>query len=174
MEQRILIAIDPGDIESGYVVVSYSRDAGITKILEKGKALNEDIFPVFERYLAYDFAIEMIASYGMAVGATVFDTCVYIGRLVQRAYDVGRLASRIQYVYRKEEKLCLCGTTKAKDANIAQALADHYAPGQKNRGKGTKQAPGFFYGFSADMWAAMAVAHTAVESRRRKEDKTQN
>ena len=49
----------------------------------------------------------------------------------------------------REEKLDLCGSLSAKDANIRQALVDRYAPGQPNFGKGTKKDPGFFYGFSA-------------------------
>ena len=49
---------------------------------------------------------------------------------------------------------------KANDANIRQALVDLYAPAEPNYGKGTKNKPGFFYGFSADVWAAMAVATT--------------
>ena len=57
----------------------------------------------------------------------------------------------------------LCGSMGAKDPHIAQALIDRYARGQPNRGKGTKVAPGFFYGFRADMWAAMAVAATYVD-----------
>lgn len=63
-------------------------------------------------------------------------------------------------IYRRDEKLCLCGTMAARDANIIQALVDRYAPGQPNRGKGTKKCPGFFYGFHADVWQAMAVAVT--------------
>ena len=63
-------------------------------------------------------------------------------------------------IYRNEEKLCLCRSLKATDSNIAQALADRYAPGQPNRGKGTVKNPGFFHGFGKDIWAAMAVAVT--------------
>ena len=95
----------------------------------------------------------MVASYGMAVGKDVFDTCVWIGRFTEAAQ--GR---KIEQIYRKEEKLYLCGKLTAKDSNIAQALVDRFAPGQSNYGKGTKKDPGFFYGFSKDMWAAMAVA----------------
>jgi hypothetical protein len=63
-------------------------------------------------------------------------------------------------IYRKDEKMNLCGSMKANDSTIKQALVDRFASGQKNYGKGTKKAPGFFYGFSKDMWAAMAVAVT--------------
>ena len=51
-------------------------------------------------------------------------------------------------------------TVVTENAAISLYLADRYAPGRPNFGKGTKKNPGFFYGFSADMWAAMAVAVT--------------
>ena len=147
----MIIAIDPGNVESGYVVLN--NDLTIKKF---GKVKNEDLLEdlQMDRFIEDDgqedyFAIEMIASYGMAVGATVFDTCVWIGRFVQCANF-----NTIQYIYRKDEKMNLCYTMKAKDTNIRQALIDRFGI------IGVKKRPGFFYGFKADMWAAMAVGVT--------------
>ena len=106
----------------------------------------------------FDFVIEMIAGMGMPVGQELFDTCVWIGRFWQLALNQEFRA--MAKIFRREEKLDICGSPHAKDSNIRQALVDRYAPAQPNFGKGTKKQPGFFFGFSADMWAAMAVAAT--------------
>lgn len=151
-----LFAIDPGNVLSGWVVCEYD-DFGIHKITDKGKSENKTVLSLLHQYAPYELSIEMIASYGMPVGAEVFDTCVWIGRFWQAA--LGK-ATRIELIFRKEEKQCLCHSMKANDANIRQALVDRYAPAEPNYGKGTKNKPGFFYGFSADVWAAMAVATT--------------
>lgn len=152
-----ILAIDPGNIKSGYVIVEYN-DTDITKVLQVGKLDNDDLMQIIAESRNIDFAIEMIAGMGMTVGKEVFDTCVWIGRFWERALT--RDYRTMEYIYRREEKLCLCGSPRAKDANIRQALVDRYAPAQPGYGKGTKKHPGFFYGFSADMWAAMAVATT--------------
>lgn len=153
--KNLIFAIDPGNTQSGYAVVEHDGEK-ILRVVEKGKTENTKIFELLEKYdEGVPVAIEMVASYGMPVGMEVFDTCVWIGRFAQAAKG-----HRIEFIYRKEEKLCLCGSLKAKDGNITQALVDRFAPGQPNKGKGTKKEPGFFYGFSKDMWAAMAVATT--------------
>lgn len=152
-----VLAIDPGNIKSGYVIAEYDEN-DITRVLRAGKVENAEMMQIIAESAEMDFAIEMIAGMGMTVGKEVFDTCVWIGRFWERALT--RDFRTMRYIYRREEKLCLCGSARAKDANIRQALADRYAPGHPNYGKGTKKLPGFFFGFSADMWAAMAVAAT--------------
>lgn len=103
---------------------------------------------------AYDhLAIEMVASYGMAVGVEVFETCLWIGRFIQAS---GRPWHQ---VYRKDVKLHLCGFTTAKDANIRQALIDRFGPG-KEKAVGYKKTPGPLYGITADLWQALAVGVT--------------
>ena len=152
-----ILAIDPGNIQSGYVLVEHDGKE-IRKVLDVGKVPNGEMYSVF--FSTYDhLAIEMVAGMGMPVGQEVFDTCFWIGRFWEFATLYG-VSHPPQKIFRREEKLYLCGRASAKDANIRQALVDRYAPGEPNYGKGTKKNPGFFYGFSADMWAAMAVAVT--------------
>lgn len=153
----VILAIDPGNIQSGYVLVKHDGQE-IRKVLDVGKVPNGEIFPVLCREYQH-LAIEMVTGMGMPVGQEVFDTCFWIGRFWEYA-ELYRKGYQIQKIFRREEKLYLCGRASAKDANIRQALVDRYAPGQPNYGKGAKKNPGFFYGFSADMWAAMAVAVT--------------
>lgn len=150
-----LLAIDPGNIYSAYVVLDDKL-----RPINHDKVLNEELLYEFIPFMlkngVTDVAIEMIASYGMAVGKTVFDTCVWIGRF----WEALSLVKHKRQIYRMDEKNVLCHDSRAKDANIRQALIDRFAPDTPNGGKGSKKAPGFFYGFSADQWAAMAVGVT--------------
>ena len=155
---RIIIAIDPGNVESGYVVVRHDGEE-IREVLDCGKMDKDGIFDVLANNNHYELAIEMIASYGMAVGKSVFDTCVNIGRFQEYARAVAYVMD-FKLIYRADEKMNLCGTMKAKDSNIRQALIDRYAPDTPNGGKGTVKNKGFFYGFKADIWQAFAVAVT--------------
>ena len=146
-----ILAIDSGNVESGYCLI----DSETYKPLEFGKIDNTQmLMKVIE--LNYDYLIlEMIASYGMPVGASVFDTCVWIGRFIQ-----ARNCADYDYIYRKEEKMNICGSMKAKDSNIRQALIDRFGE------VGTKKAKGFFYGFKKDIWAAYAVGITWLDKQK--------
>jgi len=97
-------------------------------------------------------AVEFIQAMGMAVGREVFETCVFVGRLQEIWESRSRPFRRI---YRRDVKLHLCGTMKAKDANIRQALIDRYGI------PGTKKSPGPLFGVSSHLWSALAVAVTA-------------
>jgi len=148
-----IVAIDPGTFESAYAV--FEPEERI--IAEFGKVTNESLKKDLARIAgdAEITAIEMVASYGMPVGKTVFETVLFIGRLVER---LDMMRKPYELVYRKDVKMHLCGTTRAKDSNIIQALIDKYAPYAGNHGKGNKANPGFFYGFSKDVWQAFALA----------------
>ena len=154
----MILAIDPGNTHSGYAFI----ETGTCRPVSVGKVPNDEVLDLI-RFTSYDrLSIEMIASYGMAVGKEVFDTCVWIGRFIQRHDDRVAEWADCQLVYRRDVKLHHCHTAKAKDANITQALIDRFAYGQPNHGKGTKAEPGWFYGFKADIWAAYALAvHTS-------------
>ena len=146
----MILAIDPGNVMSGYVYMDNNLIPIMFGKIENNELMNSITYGDFADC---DYvAIEMIASYGMAVGATVFDTCVWIGKFSEKIYNTMEL--KPTYIYRKDEKINLCGTMKAKDTNIRQALIDRFGI------VGVKKSPGFFYGFKADIWAAMAVGVT--------------
>jgi hypothetical protein len=151
----MILAIDPGSTESAYVVIDDNL-----KPVEFGKIENKELLSEIYKNQFYEkhIAIEMIASYGMAVGKEVFETCVWIGRFQEAILSMSM--PHIRYIYRKDEKMNLCNSMKANDATIKQALVDRFASGVSNHGKGSKKEPGWFYGFKADVWAAYAVGVT--------------
>lgn len=173
-----LLAIDPGNTESAYCLI----DAKTYKPIEFGKVENNKLLEIINRILFFAeekpcVVFEMIAHYGcgMPAGKSVFDTCVWIGRFMQEAENMVFTSTHI--VYRKDEKMNLCGTMKAKDGNIIQALIDRFAPDIPNRGKGTKKEPGWFYGFKADVWQAYAVGITFLDlvgGKKNEADKTES
>lgn len=159
----LTLAIDPGNTESGYTLI----DTHTKTPLDVGKIPNHDLLDMLGTAFDYEqldqVVIEMVASYGMAVGQDVFETCVWIGRFQQVTLATAAGTVPVDLVYRREVKLHHCHSSKAKDANISQALIDRFASGEPNRGKGTKAAPGWFYGFRADIWQAYALAVYAAD-----------
>ena len=147
-----ILAIDPGNTKSAFVILD-KNDCypNIFDIVE-----NQDLLDYFDAYQSDigEVVIEMITGYNMSVGQTVFDTCVWIGRFAERAFQCGK---SVMLIPRREIKLHLCGNPRAKDKDITAALVDKFAPDIPNLGKGTKKEPGPFYGFKTDIWSAYAV-----------------
>lgn len=163
-----VLAIDPGPEESAYALINLAtrRPIRVEKLTNPRLllAIRNDT----EIGTATYAAVEMVASYGMAVGADVFETCVWIGRyqeaLLQRADR-----RPVDRIVRLRVKTHHCHDSKAKDSNITQALIDRFAPGQPNRGKGTKTDPGWFHGFRADIWQAYALAVLVADQHDRQQ-----
>ena len=107
----------------------------------------------------YKMAIETIQFLGGTAGASIFRTCILVGRLLERAEMVG-FYEDIMEIYRKDEKMNLCGTMRTNDKGIKDVLVHRFAKGVPNMGKGSKKNPGWFYGFRADIWQAYAIGVT--------------
>lgn len=158
----MILAIDPGSEQSAAVVLNNAgapvefwkepNDEVLRRVLAIAQLWPSDKHGEVEWHLA----IEMIASYGMPVGAEVFNTCVWIGRIVQ-AWNAPHTL-----VYRRDVKMFLCGNNTAKDGNIRQALIDRF--GGKEAAIGKKKTPGPLHGFHDDLWAALAVGVTWRET----------
>jgi hypothetical protein len=176
----IVLAIDPGNEESAWMAFDIATGLparhGVFGLPENrsddfgrwasfGKSRNADLLDRLSWSPGYGpnaVAIEMIASYGMPVGREVFETCLWIGRFMQR---LDWLPCHL--IYRKDVKLHLCGQPRAKDGNIRQALIDRW--GGKDKAIGRKASPGPLYGVSADVWSALAIAVTYSETCGRRE-----
>jgi hypothetical protein len=145
MSAPAVIAIDPGPTESAMVVWT----GAAVQVLRYGP--NDEILALLRTLRSSESpcAIEMIASYGMAVGAELFETCVWIGRFME-AYG----AEHVHRIPRLKVKLHLCHDSRAKDSNIRAALIDRFGK------PGTKKHPGALFGVSGDLWSSLAVAVT--------------
>lgn len=161
----MILAIDPGPVKSALV----GYEAGTTLVWGKLRP-NAEILRELASCAAEDvldggravLVIEQIASYGMAVGAEVFETCFWSGRFAQAwaEWSGGEEAHRIP---RLQVKIALCHTAKARDGNIRQALIDRWG------GPASIRKGGALYRVKNDLWAALAVAVAWEEAHRGKE-----
>jgi hypothetical protein len=154
----IILALDPGTHETGWVIF----DGSGRGVLSCGVKPNEEMLELIASPMngAGSLAIEMIASYGMAVGREVFETCVWIGRF-QQAWHAPK---SVRLVYRREVKLHVCKSAKANDSEIRRGLLDLFPAtgGGATPQVGTKGKPGPLYGVSSHAWPALGVAVTVL------------
>ncbi len=146
-----ILAIDPGTTCSGWAVF----DASVGEVVSSGVSDNCDLLPGLHGFAVDVLAIEVFEARGMPIGNDSIQTIIYTGRIIQEWESrIGKVVT----VRRSAVKLHLCGSSRAKDGNVRQALIDKLGP------PGTKKAPGGTYGVSSHAWAALAVAVTAHES----------
>lgn len=138
----MIYAIDPGTTQSALVVFDGVRpvsaatvpnDVMLSTITNGGST-------------GWTLVIEQIAAMGMAVGGEVFETCFWSGRFAQA------WGGRFERMKRVPIKVHLCGTAKAKDANIRRVLMDRFG------GDASVKKGGPLYKMKGDEWAALAVA----------------
>jgi hypothetical protein len=161
----IVLAVDPGYRESAWVTYDGARihDHGIEPnehLLDRlnGGMRGFGVVPPTINAVVF----EQIESFGMAVGREVFETVFWTGRLYQAA---GRITTRTERMTRREVKVHLCNSSKAKDSNIRTALIDRFG-GSRESAIGIKAHKGPLYGITSDKWAALAVAVTWWDTRR--------
>ncbi len=141
-----ILAVDPGTEQGAYL----TWDSEAERIVCMGLLPNQQLLQMLrEDFTPSTCYVEMVQSYGMPVGKEVFETVLFIGRVVEIMESRQRLC---HLVYRSDVKQHHCHSAKAKDSNIAQALRDKYGE------KGTAKNPGKLYGVHDDIWSALAIA----------------
>lgn len=151
--QKKILSIDVGTSETGYCIV----DKETYKPLQFGKISNEELLKIVKKE-EYDILVyEEFQSYGMPIGVSTITSITWNGRYIQSALDRN---IPIFPIYRKEEKINICNSMKAKDSNIRQALIDRFGI------VGVKKSPGWFYGFKKDIWSSYAIAVTFLDKQK--------
>jgi hypothetical protein len=147
-----ILAIDPGPTESAYCWLINGQPDAFAKV--PNETLREQLLSNDRKA---PLVIEKIASFGMSVGAEVFET-VYWSGIFSQCWkgDVHRIT-------RIEVKSAICHDSRAKDKNIRQALIDRY--GGDSVAIGRKANPGPLYGISGDVWSALAVGLTYLDKQ---------
>ena len=161
-----ILAIDPGNMQSAFVILEHKT----LEITKKGLIPNEEMLILFKGDNTYfgcqpfDAAcIEYPKARGQLVSNQLMDAIYWIGRFDQAC------AQEMVRIDRKDVKMTLCGVANAKDSNIRAALIAAYS--HKVIGKGGRipeigcaGAEGPLYGIKKDIWAALGVAFTYMDT----------
>lgn len=172
-----VLALDPGNEKTGVVYYDTNVNGSvIAGVIADNRSIEQTMWKVttdrmalssfFPRHLgiveAPIMVIEHIGHYGtgMPAGREVFDTCVAIGRFAATWEITAGMKTHL--MQRKDVKLQLCRSSRAKDANVNQAVWDRFG-GDRKSAVGTKKNPGPCYGFVSHMWSALALAIAFLE-----------
>lgn len=165
-----ILGIDPGSENSAYCEIERSvagepqPEWGV-RLGQKGKVPNATLRNMIkDGAICSDvLALEIISnSFGSGIGRSVTLTAEWVGRYLATWEDW--VGTEIRTYSRSEIKLHFVGKITANDSMIRLALTDRFALGTPNYGKGSKKAPGFFYGVSADIWQSIAVAVVCMDA----------
>jgi hypothetical protein len=168
----MILAIDPGTDKSGVVLydsmereVTWAREQENVALIEWLRHCGND--------RNVTLVIEMVESFGLAVGKSTFETVRWIGRF-QEAWE--NRGGRVEFVGRRDVKMCLCGRVtypspetgalkKVGDAEIRRAILDRFPAtgGGKTPEIGPKRQPGPLHGVHGHLFAALGVALTFAE-----------
>jgi hypothetical protein len=164
---RTILAIDPGTTRSAWVFLEDGHPSDFA--IEPNPALLDrcrswhDLARIGEHPFLDVAVIEQVASYGMPVGAEVFETVRWSGRFEEALHP-----TPVVQLTRKTIVVHLCGSAKARDPNVRRALMDKFGG---DASIGLKKTPGPLYGFHADLWAGLAVAVAYAEGAKNPEPK---
>ena len=154
------IFIDPGTTQSAWVEWDVSK--GLDGCIEMGLLGNGTVLRYLTEapYADAHLVLEEIQSYGMPVGKTVFDTVFWSGRFAQAH------RGSFELMPRRVVKLQLCGSSRANDSNIRQAVIDRMGdvPTIKRPNPRWPAKP------RKDIWAAAAMALAWMEEREERQD----
>jgi len=156
----IVLAVDPGSEQSAFVL--YDAEKNIIPTM--GLKENEILVNILESCEVHEkkhthVVIEYPAPRGQPMYTQLVKTIWWIGRFEQA------MGIDAHHMDRKDVKMTLCGSTRAKDANVRAALISRFkaSGGGKTPEIGTKSNPGPLYGVKKDIWAALAVAITFAD-----------
>jgi len=162
MEKKIILAIDPGNIESAYVLWDGE------KMLDKNYLPNKECLSKFEqqRFQNIDcVVIEMVSSYGMPIGQNTIDTCVWIGIFKQFFHN-----KEVHLRFRQTVKMHHCHALNGvNDGAINNVLKGKYGDDKTQKRPNeviwndcVKHNGGREY-MNGDIWAAFALATSWTE-----------
>jgi hypothetical protein len=147
----IILAVDPGSEQSAWLVYNAATSGVRSFAIQPNEAFLEQLRgPVSVDVVV----IEQIRSYGMSVGAEIFDTVHWAGRFTEAAHP-----TTVVQLPRLKVKQAICHDSRAKDQNIRQALIDRFG------GTAAIRKGGPLYGISKDVWSALAIAVTYAEGQ---------
>ena len=150
------LGLDPGTTKTGWCLFCPKTET----VMAGGHSDNELILMMLSMLRDGDEVVmESFAAQGMPLGESSLQTVRWEGRFIQKCDKY------LNQITRRDVKVLICNSARAKDANIRQALVDMFAYGHGNHGYGTKAEPSPLrclkgsgsHGFSA---LAVCVAHS--------------